>query len=116
MPHVDIRSFEQILRDYFPDSAIVSYAERRRQFHECYTEAVRRWQMDAVPKALKRFRREHPQFPWDEETLWGEYWDTIKGQLNWATEDLLDEQGYIENAATEFSPKEREAIWAAIAT
>lgn len=63
MPHVDIRSFEQILRNYFLDSAIVSYAERRRQFHERYTEAVKRWQMDAVPKALKRFRREHPQLP-----------------------------------------------------
>lgn len=48
--------------------------------------------------------------------MWGEYWDTLKGQLNWATEELLDEQGYIENAATEFSPEEREAIWAAIAS
>ncbi|MGQ9738726.1 MAG: hypothetical protein ACUVRT_12575 [Armatimonadota bacterium] len=87
-----------------------------QQFHERYRDMLERWKMGAVPKSRRDFRKRHAQFPWDEETLWGEYWDTIKGQLNWRTESLLDKEGYIRDAATEFNAEEREAIWEVIST
>lgn len=115
MERVHILSFEQLLQGFFPDFPI-PYAERRRQFHERYRGVLERWKLGAVPKSLRDFRKRHAQFPWDEETLWGEYWDTIKGQLNWRTESVLDREGYIRDATTEFSAEEREAIWEVIAT
>lgn len=73
MGRVHILSFEQLLQGFFPDCQIVPYAERRRQFHGPYQRMLESWEVGAVPKSLRGFRKRHAQFPWDEETLWGEY-------------------------------------------
>jgi tetratricopeptide (TPR) repeat protein/mRNA-degrading endonuclease YafQ of YafQ-DinJ toxin-antitoxin module len=114
LKRVDILSYEALLHRQFPDSTVVSYAERRRQFHEAYQRAKEVWRLGNLRGPLRSFQKRHKELPWDEETLWAEYWDVIKGQLNWQTRQLLDQEGYLYSAASALSPEEREAVWAAV--
>ncbi|GBC94289.1 ATP-dependent helicase/nuclease subunit A [bacterium HR16] len=116
LERVDILSYEDMLSRWFPNVRIESYTEMRRQFHEAYQRVKEVWKMGNLKEPLRSWKRRHREFPWDEETLWAEYWDVIKGQLNWQTRQLLDREGYLHNAASDFSVQEREAIFAAIQT
>lgn len=113
---VDILSYEDLLRRWFPDTEIVSYTERRKQFHKAYQRAEEGWKRGNLKEPLKSWKRDHKEFPWDEETLWAEYWDVVKGQLNWNTREPLDREGYLHNAASALQVAEREAVFAAIET
>lgn len=111
LERVSILSFTQLLKMINRGAHIISYDARRRQFEEAYAEVGRRWKMKAIPKPLHNFRQKHPTLPWHLEALWAEYWDVIKGQLNWATRGLLDREGYLQYAATRLTPEEREAVF-----
>ena len=116
LQRVDILSYEDLLYHWFPHQQVVIYAERRRQFHEAYQRAKRVWRQGNLKEPLRSWKRRHREFPWDEERLWAEYWDVIKGQLNWQTRQLLDREGYLHNAASNLQPEEREVVFAAIET
>lgn len=111
LERVDILSYEDLLRPWFPDTEIVSYTERRKQFHEAYQRAADAWKLGNLKEPRKSLKKAHKQFPWDEETLWAEYWDVIKGQLNWHTQEPLDKEGYLHNAASTLQVAEREAVF-----
>jgi tetratricopeptide (TPR) repeat protein len=113
---VDILSYEQLLRVRFPDVPIVSYAQRRQQFAQAYRNAAARWRrLDTVPKPLREWRKAHPDF-WDEETLWAQYWDAVKGQLNWQTQEPLDRDGYVNAVELLEQQQEHEAIYETLQT
>lgn len=110
---VDILSYEDLLRRFFPQKQIVSYDERRRQFHEAYLKAVELWKKDVVPRALQPWRKVHKEF-WGEEDLWAEYWDAVKGQLNWHTEKPVDREAYVQGVEHKEQQEERAAIYDAL--
>jgi tetratricopeptide (TPR) repeat protein len=113
---VDILSYEQLLRVRFPDVPIVSYAQRRQQFAQAYRNAAARWRrLDTVPKPLREWRKAHPDF-WDEETLWAQYWDAVKGQLNWQTQEPLDRDGYVNAVELPEQQQEHNAIYETLQT
>jgi tetratricopeptide (TPR) repeat protein len=113
---VDILSYEQLLRVRFPDVPIVSYAQRRQQFAQAYRNAAARWRrLDTVPKPLREWRKAHPDF-WDEETLWAQYWDAVKGQLNWQTQEPLDRDGYVNAVELPEQQQEHDAIYETLQT
>jgi hypothetical protein len=113
---VDILSYEELLRVRFPDVLIVSYAQRRQQFAQAYRNAAARWRrLDTVPKPLREWRKAHPDF-WDEETLWAQYWDAVKGQLNWQTQEPLDRDGYVNAVELPEQQQEHEAIYETLQT
>ncbi|MGC8785425.1 MAG: hypothetical protein ACP5RN_13695, partial [Armatimonadota bacterium] len=115
LQRVDILSYEDLLRRFFPFTNMVSYDERRRQFHEAYLEAIEKWRIDAVPKPLKPWRKAHKEF-WNEEVLWAEYWDAVKGQLNWHTEKPMDKEAYVQGVEHKQQQEERAAIYEALQT
>jgi hypothetical protein len=113
---VDILSYEELLRVRFPDVLIVSYAQRRQQFAQAYRNAAARWRrLDTVPKPLREWRKAHPDF-WDEETLWAQYWDAVKGQLNWQTQEPLDRDGYVNAVELPEQQQEHNAIYETLQT
>jgi len=113
---VDILSYEELLRVRFPDVPIVSYAQRRQQFAQAYRNAAARWRrLDTVPKPLREWRKAHPDF-WDEETLWAQYWDAVKGQLNWQTQEPLDRDGYVNAVELPEQQQEHNAIYETLQT
>jgi hypothetical protein len=113
---VDILSYEELLRGRFRDVFIVSYAQRRQQFAQAYRNAAARWRrLDTVPKPLREWRKAHPDF-WDEETLWAQYWDAVKGQLNWQTQEPLDRDGYVNAVGLPEQQQEHEAIYETLQT
>lgn len=116
LQRVDILSYEDLLRRLAPDRQMLSYAERRQQFHEAYQRLKEAWKLANFQEPLRSFRKQHKQLPWDEETLWAEYWDVLKGQLNWHTSQLLDRDGYLHSAKSDFSTQEREYLFEVMQT
>jgi len=113
---VDILSYDQLLRRRFPDAQLVSYAQRRQEFRQAYRNAAQRWKrLETVPKPLREWRKTHPNF-WDEETLWAEYWDAVKGQLNWNTREPLDRDGYVSAVELPEQQQEHDAIYESLQT
>jgi|GEM_PF-1606896 len=111
LPRVHILSYEQLLRRRFPDAQLVSYAQRRQEFRQAYRNAAKRWKLlETVPKPLREWRKTHPNF-WDEETPWAEYWDAVKGQLNWNTREPLDRDGYVSAVELPEQQQEHDAIY-----
>lgn len=94
LQRVDILSYEDLLHRWFPDTEIVNYTERRKQFHDAHQKARGMWKQGKLPQSLKEWKRIYPQLPWDEETLWAEYWDTLKGQMDWGIHQPLKPDSY----------------------